>query len=92
MKIHSFVCVAVVLFVMPAWADTPIPDADTPEAKVYVRKCSACHSLPHPKRLYFEQWQHMLKVMYMRISERNREPLSDKEQQAILKYLKSHAR
>jgi cytochrome c1 len=92
MKIHGFIFVLLMLFVMPAWADTPIPDADSPEAKVYAEKCSACHSLPHPKRLYFEQWQHMLKVMYMRISERNSEPLTEQEQEAILRYLKAHSR
>lgn len=91
MKLSILILIAA-LWVVPALAATPIPDADSPDAKVYVAKCSACHALPHPKRLYFEQWQHMLKLMYLRISERNMQPLSDEEQASILGYLKKHAR
>ncbi len=92
MNIRGLMFTIAIMFSLPSLAATPIPDADLPEAKLYAEKCSSCHALPHPKRLYAGQWRHMLEVMYMRISERNKEPLSDEEQQAILKYLESHAR
>ncbi|MFQ5356567.1 MAG: hypothetical protein ACE5DY_08825 [Mariprofundaceae bacterium] len=92
MNIRSLILVVTILLATPVRAETPIPDPGLPEAKVYAEQCSSCHALPHPKRLYAGQWKHMLNVMYMRISERNKEPLSDEEQQAILKYLESHAR
>jgi hypothetical protein len=76
----------------PAYATTPIPDADSPEAKVYVEKCGVCHVLPHPKRLSFNSWKHMLKLMDQRIAERDMSPLEPEEREAIETYLKRHAR
>lgn len=92
MKRLMIMTITILLLAAPVHAATPIPDADAPEAKVYTARCSACHALPHPKRLYFKQWEHMLNLMYVRISERSMEPLSDEDQKAILVYLKRHAR
>jgi hypothetical protein len=80
------------LLAAPAYATTPIPDADSPEAKVYVAKCSVCHVLPHPKRLSFSGWKHMLKLMDQRMEERGMSPLAPEEREAIETYLKRHAR
>ncbi|MDX8404042.1 MAG: hypothetical protein R8K54_06505 [Mariprofundaceae bacterium] len=76
----------------PAYAATPIPDANSPQAKVYAEKCSLCHALPHPKRLPFSSWKHMLKLMDQRMMERKAVPLEPEERRAITAYLKQHAR
>ncbi len=76
----------------PAHAMTSIPDADSPEAKVYIERCSVCHVLPHPKRLSFSGWKHMLKLMDQRMEERGISPLEPAEREAIAAYLKHHAR
>jgi len=86
------IAISMLLMAVPARAATPIPDADAPEAKIYAATCSACHALPHPKRLYYRQWEHMLKLMDVRIAERNMEPISDGDKKAIMVYLKHHAR
>lgn len=92
MKKPYFIIAACLISAGPVFAATPIPDADSPEAKIYAAKCGSCHVLPHPKRLHFAQWQHMLKLMERRMKERN-VPLPDKaERQAIVDYLKMHAR
>jgi len=71
---------------------TPVPDMDSPAAELYVHKCGICHSVPHPKRLYYSQWQHMVDVMEKQMEQRGMSPLTEKEKNIILQYLKTHAR
>jgi len=71
---------------------TPIPNADTAGGKVYREKCSQCHSLPHPKRHTFFQWEGMLAVMEQRMAERNLPKLTKDEKANILSYLKDNGR
>jgi len=93
MKTISYLIIAVCLAsAVTSYAATPIPDADSPQAKVYAEKCSVCHVLPHPKRLHFAQWQHMLTLMDQRMKERHVPLPSEEERQAIEDYLKTHAR
>ncbi|MDX8412320.1 MAG: hypothetical protein R8K46_10705 [Mariprofundaceae bacterium] len=71
---------------------TPIPEADMADAKVFVTRCGSCHVAPHPKRLDFTDWQHMLKVMESQMQHRGMKPLAADERQAILGYLGRNAR
>jgi len=71
---------------------TPLPEPDTPGGKLYRARCSVCHSLPHPKRMRYAQWEHMLSVMDKRMEHRKMKPLSEEERRAILEYLKRNAR
>jgi len=74
-----------------AWA-ADLPEADAPGARLYAEKCSICHALPHPKRLDWPHWRHMLGVMRQRMHERDvPEPTKDEWRQ-IAAYLKAHAR
>lgn len=94
MKLCSFMLVSCLLLAVPATAEepTPIPEADSPDARVYANSCGSCHSIPHPKRQYLDQWRHLLDLMYRRVSERNLVPISDEDHEAILRYLTSNAR
>ena len=74
----------------PAWA-TAIPDADSAAAQTYTARCSVCHSLPHPARLDWAHWRHMLHVMKQRMAERQI-TLPDEDWRQIAGYLQSHAR
>ncbi|MDT8376552.1 MAG: hypothetical protein RQ867_07400 [Mariprofundaceae bacterium] len=87
-----YLILATCMLATPVYATTPIPDADSPQAEIYVEKCSICHVLPHPKRLSFSGWKHMLKLMDQRMEERNMSPLEPEEHEAIKTYLKRHAR
>jgi len=78
------------LLTSPAWA-TEIPDAGSSAAKLFSQRCSACHSLPHPRRLDWPHWRSMLHVMKQRMAERDMS-MSDEEWRQIAGYLKSHAR
>jgi hypothetical protein len=74
----------------PVWA-TDIPDASSASALLFSQRCSACHSLPHPKRLDWPHWRSMLHVMKQRMDERDMS-MPVEEWQQIAGYLKSHAR
>ena len=72
---------------------TPLPDKESLAARIYAEKCGLCHSVPHPRRHTFEEWRHMVALMEQRMQERGIDPpLSTDEEDAILSYLKQHAR
>jgi len=73
-----------------AWA-MDIPDANSAGAKLFSGRCSACHALPHPKRLDWQHWRHMLRVMKLRMAEQEM-TMPDGEWHQIADYLKQHAR
>jgi len=73
-------------------ATTPIPDAQSPAAQLYVARCSSCHVLPHPARLSYTGWVQLLPLMERRMAERGMAPMSEADRKEILGYLKAHAR
>jgi len=74
-----------------AWA-LDIPDADSAGGTLYAARCSTCHALPHPKRLDWPHWRHMLGLMQQRMAERKVPEPSRQEWRQIADYLKNHAR
>ena len=71
---------------------TPIPDMESPEAKVYITRCSGCHALPHPSRLDMVRWRKIIKVMKIRMQERGYPPMTEDEEKMILEYLRKYSR
>jgi len=71
---------------------TPIPNAESPAAKLFVEKCGTCHAVPHPKRNSAEEWQHLIPLMEQRINERGMDALTNKQRETIQAYLQTHAR
>ena len=71
---------------------TPLPEAASPEARLYARRCGACHAVPHPRRLDFAGWRATLELMERRMAERGLPTLSPEERRALLAYLRRHAR
>lgn len=69
-----------------------VPDAGTPAAQTFSRRCGICHSLPHPGRHTYAGWLHVLPLMERRMAERGIRPLTDEERIDILAYLREHAR
>lgn len=76
---------------VPAVHAMEIPEADTPAAKLYAERCATCHALPHPKRLDWPHWRHMLGVMRIRMKERGM-TMPNEDWRTIATYLKRHAR
>jgi hypothetical protein len=73
-------------------AATPIPDAQSPAARLYAARCSSCHVLPHPARLSYAGWVQLLPLMERHMVERGMAPMSQADRNQILGYLKAHAR
>ena len=40
-----------------------LPKEETADAQVYIKRCGACHAIPHPARLNFNQWKDKIIVM-----------------------------
>lgn len=74
-----------------AAAPTPIPDPLSSGAMLFSEKCGVCHSVPHPKRHTYKQWERLVPVMDMRMREKMNEPLLAKEKTMILEYLKRNS-
>ncbi len=68
-----------------------IPDAGSPGARLYAKRCQGCHALPHPQRLTAGQWDHMLGIMQQRMRERGVPTLDADEFETIQGYLHRHA-
>ena len=69
-----------------------VPEADSKDGKVFVRRCSLCHALPNPARMEYPKWQVVIERMARNIKARNVPPLSLDEKIQILAYLKRNAK
>lgn len=70
---------------------TPIPDTGSPAARLYIEKCGPCHSVPHPKRHTFAEWEHIVTVMKERMDSKGMS-FTPEERRIVLGYLEEHAR
>ncbi|MDX8408680.1 MAG: cytochrome c [Mariprofundales bacterium] len=87
---RKLIGILLLLIASNSWAQTT-PDATSADAKLFAHHCSSCHALPHPKRLDWPHWRHMLKTMKLRMEERGME-MEPHAWQQIASYLKQHAR
>ena len=69
----------------------PIPEAGSSAAGLYVDKCGPCHSVPHPKRHTFAEWEHIIKVMEG-LMDKQGMSFTPEERKTVLSYLKNHSR
>jgi hypothetical protein len=67
------------------------PDAGSPEAALYVSKCSVCHTAPRPNQHKKTIWPGVLNRMQMRMQSKAIAPMTKGEMQTILEYLQRHA-
>jgi hypothetical protein len=70
---------------------TPIPDTGSPDARLYVEKCSPCHSVPHPKRHTFAEWEHIIPLMKDRMDKKGM-TFTPEERKVVMSYLRKHSR
>lgn len=88
---HLRSCVFVMLAIGCA-GTTPIPEPESEGAVAYSSRCGACHALPHPKRVAYPQWEHLISLMQVQMEHRKMAVLSPDEREIILGYLRTHAR
>ena len=73
-------------------AGVSVPDAGSPGAQAFVRRCGICHAVPHPARHEYSGWRYLVPLMEQRMAERGVPPFSGEERAVILSYLQEHAR
>jgi hypothetical protein len=91
MKKSLFILSMILLVGCAAGKLTPIPDTGSPAARLYVEKCGPCHSVPHPRRHTFAEWEHIIIVMKERMASKGIS-FTPEEKKIVLSYLKKHSR
>ena len=79
---------------------TGIPDLDTPDGRVFAQRCGACHGksfrahgVPDPRFRTMVEWrQEILPKMDHLMRESGLPPLTEREREAITRYLSDHAK
>ena len=69
---------------------TPLPEAGSADAKLYVERCSGCHPAYRPEVLKAKMWETMVARMEIEMSRRGL-VLAPPDREAILAYLKRNA-
>ncbi len=70
----------------------PLPDADSPAAQLYVRRCDHnCHRPYNPHTLTAAMWETKVMMMETKIQAAGQPPLTPDERDTILKYLEHNA-
>jgi len=70
----------------------PLPEPDSPAAKLYAERCSNdCHRVFAPSSLKYEMWKYQVARMEKDIARAALPPLTPQEKAMILDYLKRHS-
>jgi cytochrome c5 len=77
--------------VVSACAGQQLPEAGTADVELFKKKCTTCHSWPHPARHTKEEWDHYLPLMETHMKKRG-VPFPPEEKQIIRNYLHRNAR
>ncbi len=83
--------ILLVLLLYGCGGEPVIPERDSPEAGVYLQRCSGCHPPPEPSKYTFERWRDLLGLMEMQMARKGLPPLSKEERAMILDYLRRHS-
>lgn len=70
--------------------DARLPEPDSPGAKLYAARCDGCHRVFAPRSLTFEMWKVQVERMQGDIVRRGLPPLTVRERDLVLDYLKRH--
>jgi mono/diheme cytochrome c family protein len=80
---------AIALF--SACQSAKLPDAGSYPARLYAKRCGACHSVYNPHEMTAAMWAFQVKAMEGRMREAGMPPLTAAERKTILNYLEHNA-
>jgi hypothetical protein len=69
----------------------PLPEADSPAARLYVARCGNCHAPYNPHEMTSAMWETQVMMMEVKMQAAGQPPLTPDERDSILRYLKNHA-
>lgn len=73
-----------------AACNAPLPEPESPGARVYAERCNTCHRLYAPSSLKYELWKMKVEAMQGEMVRRGIPPLSTSEREVLLEYLRKH--
>jgi diheme cytochrome c len=79
------------ILALAACQQRPLPEADSPQAQVYVQRCGQCHSAYDPRSMTSAMWDTQVTLMEGKIREAGLPPLSDDQRKTIMDYLTRNA-
>ncbi|MCP4254756.1 MAG: cytochrome c [Candidatus Scalindua sp.] len=65
-----------------------LPEEKSADAQVYIKRCSACHAIPHPARLNFHLWKDKIDVM----KNMQMPVITAKEKESVLSYINTQSK
>ena len=68
-----------------------LPDAASPGAQLYVRRCGNCHVPYNPHEMTAAMWDTQVTMMESKIHAAGMAPLTSDERESIVEYLKRNA-
>lgn len=68
-----------------------LPDATSPGARLYVKRCGNCHVAYNPHEMTASMWDTQVTMMELKIQAAGQPALTSDERASILEYLKRNA-
>ena len=65
-----------------------LPEEKSADAQVYIKRCSTCHTIPHPSRINFHHWKDKFVVM----KNKQMPVITAKEKESVLSYIKTQSK
>jgi len=90
-KYHIFTLLAlpiIALFFNGCTTLQRLPEERSADAQVYIKRCSACHAIPHPSRLNFHHWKDKIVVM----KNKQMPVIKTKEKESVLSYINTQSK
>lgn len=69
-----------------------LPERESPEAELYLGRCTVCHAPPDPRLHSADEWPGVLDRMENYMAMMKRGGVTPEEKESILVYLRRHAR
>ena len=74
-----------------AGCSAKLPEPDSEGARLYAARCNSCHRVYAPGSLKFEMWKFQVERMQGEIVRRGLPPLTERERNVLLDYLRRHS-
>ncbi len=85
------IVLALITSTMMACGGGQLPEAGTPDVDLYMKRCTVCHSWPHPARHTPAEWDHYLVLMESHMQKKGI-AFPAEEKKIIKSYLHRNAR
>ncbi len=79
---------AVAFFINGCATLQTLPKEESADAQVYIKRCRACHAVPHPARLNYDMWKDKIVVM----KGKQMPVITMQEKEDVISYIKGQSK